>query len=68
MSEINRPAEKYSTQYLINALNVANKFIADANNEISGQGGWIAREANWEEIDRAKNEIRIIEHELSLRK
>lgn len=68
MSEENRPAKNHSTAELINAKNYALRFIEEANKKISGQGGWIAREANWAEIENAQREINIIDRELYLRK
>ena len=56
-----------TTAQLIQQLGYAKKFVEDTNKKIGGTGGWIAREANWEEVARAKNEIEIIEQELKLR-
>ena len=56
-----------TTAQLIQQLGYAKKFVEDTNKKIGGTGGLIAREANWEEVARAKNEIEIIEQELKLR-
>ena len=39
-----------------------------ANKLINGTGGWIARDANWEEIKHSEYELKIIEEELALRR
>jgi hypothetical protein len=62
-----RPAKDFSTAKLIEAKNYALNFIAKAKGRISSTGGWIARDANEAEIANAEKEIKIIDHELSLR-
>ena len=62
-----RPYQKISTVKLINHLSYINKFVASAKKKIGREGGWIAREANLKEIDKAKKEKEAIEKELDLR-
>jgi hypothetical protein len=62
-----RPAQKYSVKELLYYKKVAEDAIAGANAKINAQGGWIAREANWDVIARAENDIKIIDAELELR-
>jgi hypothetical protein len=62
-----RPAEKYSVRDLLYYKKVAEEAIVSANAKINGQGGWIAREANWKVIEQAKNDIKVIDAELKLR-
>jgi hypothetical protein len=63
-----RPAEDFSTADLLMYKKRAEQAIQNANAKISGQGGWIARESNWDVIKRAKNDIKIIDEELSYRR
>lgn len=62
-----RPLEKYTALELINAKEYAESFIKRANALINAPGGWIAREANWAEIENAESELKMIKEELSLR-
>lgn len=62
-----RPIEDYSTQELLGHIQYANGVIAECQRKMSGQGGWIAREANQENIYNAQSDINYINAELKKR-
>ena len=67
MENQDRPLKEKTVLELINQREYAKKFINETNKLINATGGWIAREANWYQIDLAKKELVLIENELKFR-
>jgi hypothetical protein len=66
--EPEHPVKRMTTGELLEKQNYILAFISDTEDAIGAPGGWIAREANWDQIALAKKDLMVIETELNERR